>query len=173
MSPATKPWFSDSSWGHHLTPSLAANCKSLNQFLSWYWSFLFAMRLLPSLFSRQVVRHQVPFGNLNTQEEEHMTKSLCHTLTSWVLRVVNLVKALQRNKNKELKQNLFSRRSKKKEKLRRDEVGEEKWDVILPIPSIYWLEMAQVYNKLGMSVDLYFLFGKLKISKNSSYMTPS
>lgn len=121
MSLVTILWFSDSSWGHHLTPYLAANCEPLNQFLPWYWSFWFAMSLLPSLFSRQVVRHQISFGNLNSnREEEHMTKFLCHTLTSWVLKVVNLVTVLQRNKNKELKP--VQQKIKKKGGLRRDEI---------------------------------------------------
>lgn len=34
-------------------------------------------------------------------------------------------------------------------------------------------ERAKVYNKLGMSIDLLCLFGKLKIPKSSGYMTPS
>lgn len=33
--------------------------------------------------------------------------------------------------------------------------------------------MAKLYSKLGMITDLYCLFEKLKISKNSSCMTPS
>ena len=55
-----------------------------------------------------------------------MTKSVCHTLTSWVSRVMKLVMGYKnKNKNKELKQNLFGIEAKKKEGLRGDDVKEK------------------------------------------------
>ena len=82
------------------------------------------MSLLPSLFSRQVVRHEIPFGNLNNWEEQAYDKISVLHINFLGLEGCEVSERVTKTCKQELKQNLFSTEAKKKEDLRGDEARE-------------------------------------------------